>query len=206
MKKTFFLTLLFPLILYSQNRNFKLKTEYGSKNIAVQNLFDYNRAFYYSIKIKGKELKKHNIIILAKNYSDKKLVKTDTVINTAFLENMGLDLLTGNTLNFSVLGQNNLTDSLKINFNFERLTNDKYFKQTVSRNYSMRDGLNSDNKFVKIKSNTKYPILIYTLPYKNPEKPEYLFYCQLTGEDIKPEDWGVHYNIEHYIVFEMEIL
>ena len=91
----------------------------------------------------------------------------------------------------------------QIYFKFKGLfSTTRKYKTTEANNYSTRDLSNGEE--TKIQIGKTFPLIAYSLPYKDPKYPGYLFYCELTKEGFPPEKWGEKFNLEHYIVFEMK--
>ena len=60
--------------------------------------------------------------------------------------------------------------------------------------------------FKNIPINKTMPFFVYSLPYEDPKRPGYMFYCELTAKGIPPEKWWNKYKVPHFIVVEMKIV
>ena len=199
MKALFLLSLLSFTVCFSQNQDsLKLKIDYGVASEEFQDYLLMKNIDFYKVNISNKNLKGKIFTLVSKEYWNKELTKTDTIIN---LKNSPRKI-EADTLSFNIITEKVSKDSLQLFVKFKGLfsTNRKY-KTTETNSYSTRDLSNGiETNFQLGKS---FPLLVYTLPYKDPKYPDYLFYCELTKEGIPPEEWGDKFNLEHYIIFEM---
>ena len=201
MKKiAFVFGIILSMTTYGQeNDTAKLVVKYGVNDIQLQNLLNFKNIDYFTIKISGAKIMGKKFAVLSKEYWNGKVSRTDTVTD---LSNTPIPGLSRDSLVITVLVEKSDPDSMRISFNYDqRFGITKKYKTTVSDKYSMRSLSNGAEHKVKIGEN--FPLLVYTLPYENPNYPGALFYCQLTNEGIPPKDWGEKYKLKHYIVFEM---
>ncbi len=209
MRKFYFLVMVFITVtsqLFAQQLDStRLKLDYGSGS---KDLLDYFRAVdvdYFKITSNDTTLRDYYFQIVIKEYWGSKNTKTDTL-----LKGNGLRDLVGfekgdSTLMMSVLSRSSKPKKLKINYNLGRIGNAREYKQVNSKNYSMRDAINSHGKYVSVPLEKPFPLLVYSLPYEDPKQPGYLFYCALTADGTPPEKWGEVFGVKHYIIFEMII-
>ena len=76
----------------------------------------------------------------------------------------------------------------------------------MRNDYSLRDGLVTNESFKNIATNTTMPLFVYSLPYEDPKQPGYKYYCALTADGVPPDKWWDKYKVEHYIIVEMKIV
>ena len=205
MKIIFYLSFLFVTVsAYSQTSDSaSLLVKYGAKSAELQDLLVFKKIDYFSILVNSPELKGKKFALISKEYWDGKITRTDTIEDFGNSPGPGLP---SDSLAITVLSEKMTKDSLRISFTFKsqfKFGLTKKFQTTLSDYYSTRDLSNGESTNIAI-GNT-FPLLVYTLPYKNPKTPGWLYYYQLTKEGLPPKDWGKKYNIEHYIVFEMII-
>lgn len=203
MRKLFiFIFFIFSIICKSQeSAGIKLIINQGVESSELQDLLKFKEIDYFTIIVTGEELKGKKFAIVSKEYWDKDLKNTDTI---ADLSKTPIPGLNNDTLITKILAEKSDNDSLRISFNFKRLFGvTKKYKTTTLNTYSTRNLSNGKN--VNINLGESFPLLVYTLPYENPEYPGWLFYCELTRDGVATEDWGEKYNLKHYVVFEMII-
>ncbi|WP_299229710.1 hypothetical protein [uncultured Psychroserpens sp.] len=198
--------LIFIIIILSTYLSFgqksdslSLKIDYGVKSEEFQDYLLMKHIDFYKVKVSDKNLKDKSFTIISKEYWNKNLTKTDTIIN---LSNSARKI-TNDSLKFNIITEKTDKDSLQIYFSFKGLfSTTRKFKTTEANNYSARDLSNGIE--TKFEYGNSFPLIVYSLPYKNPKYPGYLFYCELSREGIPPEQWGEKFNLEHYIIFEMK--
>ena len=174
-----------------------LKIDYGVKSEEFQDYLLMKYIDFYKVKVSDTSLKDKSFIIISKEYWNKKLTKTDTVVTLSDRK------IASDSLKFNIITERIDKDSLQIYFSFNGLfSTTKKFKTTEANNYSARDL--SDGLVTKFEYGKSFPLIVYSLPYKDPKYPGYLFYCELSREGIPPEQWGEKFNLEHYIIFEMK--
>lgn len=196
--------LAFGLFLVSQNLlcqdNYNLIVKSGTELRDVLDILFFEEMNYKKIIITGDDLKEKYYIITATEYWDKKILNSDTIINT---KQFGLKN-NSKELEFRVVSKKTSEDSVKFTLFQPRLTTVKKFKTKNENNYSLRDP--SNGKKVEFGLKEKVATLSYSLPYKDPSKPDQLFYCILSSDGTPPKEWGKKYGVPHYIIFEFEII
>lgn len=92
-------------------------------------------------------------------------------VHTVFTwkENKTFVVEKGKEINFSLLTDDFVKDSLRINFNFPNYGSSRENSKMKSNMYSLRDGISSHEKDVKISSKGSVPLLVYSLPYEDPK-------------------------------------
>lgn len=201
MKKLFILIgILFSITCVGQKSDsLALKIDYGVKSEEFQDYLLMKRIDFYKVDVSGKNLKEKTLTIVSKEYWNKKKIKVDTIVNIS----QSSRRLENDSLKFNIITEKVNKDSLQIYFKFKGLfSTTRKYKTTKSSNYSARDLSNGIE--TKFHYGESFPLIVYSLPYKDPKYPDYLFYCELSREGISPEEWGEKFNLEHYIVFEMK--
>lgn len=209
MKLNFFLTILSGIVFITSNAqqadSIKIKADYGSKIEELRLLMDLDRIDYYKLHFDNTTAKNLYVLFTTKEYWNGKVTKVDTLLPEEYAkESMHIK---SNDTSFTLsLMTKPVQDSIIFKYATPRSSMERKYKIGKSNNYSLRDGLISNEKFKKVALNTTTPVFVYSLPYKDPKKPNYLFYCALTADGVPPEQWWQKYNISHYIVVEMKIL
>lgn len=199
------LIILFTLInicAYSQTiDSLILNTKYGPTDPDLMFYFRTNNIDLYKINISNKVDNTSKFTLVSTEVSNGEISKRDTIFS--WVDNKSFILGKNMDLSFNVLTQDVKTDSVRFSFDFKNYSTYTYFSKINTNTYSLRDGLLSSGENVKIGRKGVFPILVYSLPYEDPKKPGYLFYCKLTGENINPKDWYANYGIKHYIIFDL---
>lgn len=198
------------LSFYSANGqnldSIKAKAEYGFKNDGLKMLMHIDHIDYYKVSFLKKELKGNPyLIFITKEYLKGVLLKKDTLISAKmgkeYLNFKNIDSTT--TLSLITKPQG---DSVTFHYNLLGLEFSKKHKRMIRDDYSLRDGLVTNETFKSISTSSMLPLFVYSLPYEDPKKPGYKFYCALTANGISPDEWWDKYKVEHYIIVEMKIV
>lgn len=180
----------------------QVKLKYGADDPDLKFYMMANKIDLYKIKIANSTSRPVKFTIVSKEIWDGNITKVDTLMSAKYFNKLSLN--TGDSLNLSVLTSHITSDSIRFNFDFNRAGSTYVkFSKSKSESYSLRDGVLSNGRQIKLSSNGVYPLLVYSLPYEDPKYPGYLFYCKLTGENISPLDWYEKYGIKHYIIFDL---
>lgn len=194
--------------IYAQHvDSIKAKAEYGFKNEDVKILAQLDRIDYYKVNFQKKTFKGNSYLVLStKEYLKGKVVRSEQLIPEDFakqyikfknLDSTSTITLTTRPKGDSVLFQYKILDMPPFSKTYKRLNNDQY---------SLRDGLVTNEEFKSIPLNTTLPLFAYSLPYEDPKQPGYLYYCAITSNGVPPEKWWDAYKIPHYIIVEMKIV
>jgi len=204
MKKGFALTLgllFFNILLaYSQELD-SLTLEVNT--VESRELLDFYRfeeINYFKTRLYGEGIGNQYFVLTSSEYWSGEPVKVDTIANTKlFGMKNGSD-----TIAIRVMSKKINPDTVKFQFHLPRFSTTKKFPTTTNETYSLRDiTSNQQQKFATTQS---IDILVYSLPYEDPERPGYLFYCELSRNGIPPEKWGEKFGVEHYIVFKLQLI
>lgn len=181
------------------------KSNYGSKISDVQLLMEIDHIDYYKTHFKQAKFENNYLFLTIKEYWNGKVTKSDTLLPIEYAKE-SFKLNGKDTSSIFSLITKPLNDSVLFTFRFSGVTLSRKYKRIKSDDYSLRDGLVTNEEFKKIPVNKTIPFFVYSLPYEDPKQPGYLFYCALTTNGIPPKKWWDKYKVQHYIVVEMKIL
>lgn len=181
------------------------KANYGSTISDVQILMELDKIDYYKLQLTKLPFDKGYFFIITKEYWNGKVSKIDTLLPIDDAKKYFI-LNKTDTSNTLTLMTKPINDSVLFNYRFSGLSITKKYKRTNSDEYSLRDGLSTNEEFKKIPINQTIPLFVYSLPYEDPKQPGYKFYCVLTANGVSPEKWWDNYKVKHYIVVEMKIV
>jgi hypothetical protein len=204
------LTLLLIIIAYHIGKaqttdSIEAKANYGSKINDVQLLMDLEHIDVYRVHFKNPNIKKSYLFLTTQEYWNGKVTKADTLLPIEYArENFKFN--SEDTVSILSLITKPLKDSVIFNFNFLGVRLNRQYSRIISNDYSLRDGLVTNETFKKIPINKTIPLFVYSLPYEDPKQPGYQFYCALTANGVPPEQWWKKYKIKHFIVVEMKIV
>ncbi|MFM9948435.1 MAG: hypothetical protein ACKV1O_10895 [Saprospiraceae bacterium] len=187
----------FTTLLFSQDSiAVSIKNPVDSKELLQ--LMQFEKIGYFNVLVEGTSLKSKRFRLISTEYWDKKLEKKDTLFESRLFGMAVKDSI----FELRLMTKKTSSDSVKFQFFLANLSIDEVFRTTHSHEYSLRNISNS--RTVKHPIGQKITLFVYSLPYKDPDKPGYSFYCELSREGIPPEQWGEKFGVEHYIVFEIE--
>lgn len=171
--------------------------------VESRELLDYYRfegIDYYKMQVSGESIGDQYFILSSMEYWNGKLSKVDTIANTKMYRmKNGTD-----TLGIRVLSKKTDSDTIKFQFYLPRFSTTRKFPTIHKNTYSLRD-ITSNGKEIFVATDP-IKVLVYSLPYEDPERPGYLFYCELSREGTPPEKWGEKFGVEHYIVFKLQLI
>ena len=204
MKKFSASTLLIVLIsccTYAQQLDSaSVLVKWGAESKELIDYYRFEGIQYFNISINGENLKNRSYAIIAKEYWNKKLTKSDTLVNT---KRMGFKI-NADSLEFRLIAKKTSSDTVNTMFFLPNFGTTRKFRTTNSNFYALLDP--SNGKSVKYNIHKPIALFSYTLPYEDPKLPGVLQYCELSRKGLPVEQWGEKFNIEHYIVFEMMFL
>ncbi len=152
------------------------------------------------MQVSGQSIEDQYFILSSMEYWDGELTKIDTIANTKMYRmKNGSD-----TLEIRVMSKKIDSDTIKFQFHLPRFSTNKEFTTTTKNTYSLRDI--TSNRQGTFGANNPINLLVYSLPYEDPERPGYLFYCKLSREGVPPEKWGKKFGVEHYIIFKLHLI
>lgn len=171
--------------------------------VESKELLDYYRfeeIDYFKTKLIGKNISSQYFILTSNEYWSGELTKTDTIANTRRYQLKN----SSDTLEIRVMSKKINRDTIKFQFHLPMYSTSRKFKTTTKNTYSLRAiTTQGEENFV---ASQPIDVLVLSLPYKDPEQPGYLFYCELSREGTPPEKWGEKFGVEHYIVFKLQLI
>ena len=199
-------TALFFIISKAQTiDSIEAKANYGSTISDVQLLMELDKIDFYKVSFKNFHFDNGYFLITSKEYLNGKVTKSDTLLSAGYAKKY-FTLNKTDTSTTLILITKPLNDSILFNYRISGLSLTRKYKRINSEDYSLRDGLITNEEFKKIPVNRTIPLFVYSLPYEDPKQPGYKFYCALTANGIPPEKWWEKYGVKHYIVVELKIL
>lgn len=201
MKKLLFLAV--ALICYSwttaQQNEIKLTSQYGAKNKEVFELMRFEGIESNLLTFSGKELKGKNYTLLLREFTNGVLTETDTLIDSKSSEYIPVIKTDSLKLNFFFKTENNNT--VKMHIKAPRFTiTKKYDIKKSEDEYALHDFLGSKAS-LSIKKGKPTYVLGYFLPYLH--KDGFKSYCDVSGSEYKPEEWGEKLNIPNYFLIQV---
>lgn len=182
----------------------ELRINYGSEIYEVQELFRLEQIDYFKIFLNDKNLIDKYIILKTKEYWRGKLTKENFLVPTEYVKEF-MKIPNFDTSFMFTLITKPYVDSITFSYNFQGNLTRKY-KRNNSSEYSLREAINSNGEYVSVPVDKYFPLFVYSMPYVDPEQPNYRFYCKLTANGVQPEDWWKVYKVEHYIIVEIKIV
>ncbi len=183
-----------------QKSDLKMKSDYGSDNKEMLDLFRFENIDYYKIKFTGKELKTKTYTITVKEIWGGKVKSEKIVFDSKEMAGMELDKVNDTTLNLNVMSKLTSKNKLKVSFMFPRFSTTKEYDALETNEYSLRNL--ADESKLEIAYGNQFYFLAYILPYKRADGSK--SWCEVgsNGKDI--ENWGKKFGIKHYLLFEMK--
>lgn len=177
------------------SKNIVMKSASMSENKEMLHMMRFQGIEYYKVQFKGATLNNKRYNLVAKEFKNGKLTKTDTILNTDVFNYIGKTQ--GDTLNVTVMASKSDKTHLKLKFMFDRFELNREYKSLKTDDYSLRDF----GTHLPITPNKPFYAFAYILPYEDKEGAKYWCAVESSGKDI--ETWGKEFGIKHYILFEM---
>ncbi|MCU0449078.1 MAG: hypothetical protein MUC97_04420 [Bernardetiaceae bacterium] len=180
----------------------KIQLNWGVNDPALQDFYRATNVYYFRLTATDSALREQPFRLVVKEYKHRQLQSTDTL----FAE-VPADYLSSATgqVEIRLLCRYRNLDTVEFHFFYPRMSTRKMFRTLARDTYSLRDAINSDGQPVSFPVGQARPLWVYSLPYEDPKRPGYLFYCELTARGVPPERWGEHYGVPHYIIVELLI-
>lgn len=201
MKKLFLVAL---LVFYSQvngqQNEIRLETKYGSENKEIQNLLRFQGIETTNFKFTGEPLKGKDYMVLLKEYTNGKLARIDTIVNSK--KYSYIKAIDSTEFQFGFCVQTQLNNTVKMEFKFNRFSIPRIISVKKEKDkYALHDFLGA-KKSIPIKLNTAIYIMGYFLPYTDKDTG-WKKYCEVSGSKHSPEDWGKVFSIPNYFLVEI---
>ena len=163
-------------------------------------LYAFENIAYFKLSFSGLDIHKQYFVVTSEEFRSGKPPKRDTIMNSKFLrEKSGSD-----TFQIRVMSKGINKDTVKFQFGFPRFAIIKTFTKMRKENYALIYATANRQQFFE--RGKPVNLLVYSLPYEDPKRPGYLFYCELSREGIPPEQWGEKFKVPHYIVFKIHFI
>ncbi len=166
----------------------------------LRDFYRFEGIDYFKMTIVGENVKGRHFILSSNEFWDGKSVRLDTIANTEILKRRNRT----DTLHLRVMSRKTGEDTTKFQFHLPGFSVQRKFRTIPRDIYSLRDITSTGEKVIP--AATPITLLVYSLPYEDPEHPGSLFYCELSREGIPPERWGEEFGVQHYIIFKIEFI
>ncbi|MEM6736227.1 MAG: hypothetical protein AAF620_09180 [Bacteroidota bacterium] len=197
---TFGLLLFFCLTSFGQTTDSITLKVKAVKSDELLDLYRFEGINYFTMQLSGLGIEHQFFILTSTEYWNGTVTNVDTIANTK-----NYQLKNGSdTLEIRAMSKKINPDTVKFQFHLPRFSTSKTFPTTTKDTYSLRDiTSNSEEIFDASKP---INLLVYSLPYEDPEQPGYLFYCELSREGIAPEKWSEKFGVRHYVIFKFQLV
>lgn len=186
--------------LNAQKNDIKLQTKYGSDNKELHSLLRFQEVETIKLTFTGDDLKGKNYRLLVKEFTNGSLAKTDTIMDTAKFDY--IEAINDTIFEFKYYVKTQVNNTIKMNFMFDRFSTPRLYDIKVAEDkYALHDFLKTSDP-MPVELNTKTLIMGYFLPYVDKESG-WKKYCDVSGSEHKPEDWGTAFNIPNYYLIEI---
>ena len=184
----------------AQQKEIRLETEYGTTSKELQEIIRFEGIEIIDLKFSGEGLIGKDYTILIKEFSNGSLAKLDTLVSSktsSFLKSIDTTVF-----KFKYFVKTRLNNTIKMTSIFSRFSNTKLYDiKKTDDTYALHDFL-GNNKSIVIEIGKPTYILGYFLPYLDKETG-WKMYCQVSGSEHNPEDWGIVFNIPNYFLIEV---
>jgi hypothetical protein len=186
--------------LTAQQTKIQLETKYGSENKEMHELLRFEGIEIIDLNFSGEELKDKEYTILVKEYTNGSLSNADTLISSkkdSYLQPIDKDIF-----KFKFFVKTQLDNTIKMTSIFDGFsTNKKYEIKATEDKYALHDFLNGLEP-LNIEVGKPTYIMGYFLPYLDKETG-WKKYCEVSGSNYNPHDWGTMFDIPNYFLIEI---
>lgn len=194
------LPFLFHILAIAQQNEIRLSTNYGSKNKEIHDILRFQEIETTKLTFSGKQLKGKDYIFLVKEFTNGRLAKTDTLLNSKSSKYIKKVEKEKFSLKYFVKTENKT--SVKMSFIFPRFSiTRKYDIKKPKDEYALHDFLGNKKGLIIPKGKPSY-VLGYFLPYLH-KKSGFKSYCDVSSSKFKPEDWGKKLGIPNYFLIQI---
>lgn len=172
----------------------------GVDNPELLDYYRFEEIDYFKMKIYGEDIEDKYFVLSSSQYWNGELIQVDTIANTKFFQLKNAS----DTIGIRVMTKKMGDDSVKFQFHLPRFSTDRKFPTTEKDTYSLRDI--TSRGLETFPAADPINLLVYSMPYEDPDQPGYLFYCELSREGTPPEQWGKKFGVEHYIIFKLHLI
>lgn len=202
-----------PTIYPLEPESVIVKYEYGPENQALMDLFRFQEIDYYKFSFLENSFKDKFFEISYAEYNNGKSSGEKIFTEREAMKSLMKISQNHSSFEIRVISQKITEHTAKFLFIFNNRLGKEISFEILHQDppYSLRTPIvhqhgRDDGSAVpgdRISVEKKIPILVYSLPYEDPQGN--YKYCQLTAENIPPEKWAEHYGVKHYIIFYLEI-
>jgi len=198
--------LLFTVYLLStynilgQYSEIQLETQFGAKNQEVFEMMRFNGIQSNLLTFTGEKLKGKNYLLIIKEYSNGKLSRQDTIIDTK--ASQYISEVTKDTLRFKFFFQTISQNVVKMHIQAPRFTiNKEYDVKKSTDDYALHD-FNGGKKYIPIALGKSNYVLGYFLPYLR-KGTSCKSYCDVSASPHKHEEWGDKLGLPNYFLIQV---
>ncbi|WP_298904725.1 hypothetical protein [uncultured Psychroserpens sp.] len=186
--------------LNAQKSDIKLQTKYGSDQKEIHDLLRFQNVETIKLRFTGNDLKGKNYKLFVKEYTNGKLAKTDTIIDSGRYDY--IPAINDSIFEFKYYVKTQIDNTIKMNFMFDRFSTPRLYDIKAPKDkYALHDFLKTSDP-MPVNLDTGTLIMGYFLPYIDKETG-WKKYCDVSGSKHKPEDWGTAFNIPNYYLIEI---
>ncbi|WP_431135013.1 hypothetical protein [Psychroserpens mesophilus] len=187
-------------MLNAQNSDIKLYTKYGSDHKELHDLMRFQDVETIKLTFTGNDLKGKHYRLLVKEYTNGSLAKIDTIIDSG--QHDYVSVINDTIFEFKYHVKTQINNTIKMNFKFDRFSSPRLYNIRASEDkYALHDFLKSSDP-MPVELNAKTLIMGYFLPYID-KVSGWKKYCDVSGSEYKPEEWGTVFDIPNYYLIEI---
>lgn len=187
--------------LIAQKSDIKLQTKFGSDNKELHDLLRFQEVETIQLSFTGEDLREKNYRLLVKEYTNGSLAKTDTIMDTAKVEY--IQPINDSSFEFKYYVKTQVNNKIKMNFMFNGFSTPRLYDIKPSEDaYALHDFLKTADP-MPIDLDRATLIMGYFLPYIDKDSG-WKKYCDVSGSEHNPEDWGKVFKIPNYYLIEIE--
>lgn len=202
MKKVMLITitiLLLTLGAFAQS-DIKMRVNHKFDSPDIVSILKFQNIGLEKLMFSGEVLKDKYFLISVKEYTNGKLTKEETALDSKDLGDLGK--VKGNTLDFRVLSERTSDGMAKFDFQFDRFSTEKQYKVGEKFNgFVLKDFIGA-NPEIAIPVNKSTYILIYMMPYIRKDGSG--AYCAVAQSGDNPEEFGTKYAIPTYFLISIK--
>lgn len=177
----------------------KMRTEYGSKNVDLMSVLQFEKIGLDKMIFSGNDLKDKDFQISVKQFVSGKLTKTEVVFDSKEDDYFKIK---SNEFIFRVLAKATSENSVRFDFQFNGFYKQKEYKIAAGqKGFALKDFLGNKPE-LSIPLNSNAYILAYMMPYV--KKDGSSTYCEVAQSDVNPENFGTKYAIPTYFLIDIK--
>lgn len=170
------------------------QTEDMQDLLALENI-NYKKYFLEGIPVKDKY-----VILTRQTFWQGEANAPDTIMDTRIF---GLKT-EGTEFPVRVMAKRSDPDTMRIQFRFPWFITHTDQEVLSRDDYTLADMIQDQE--LKLPGDPGSIILmVLSLPYEDPDRPGYKFYCELSKDGVPPEQWFETFGVPHYVIFRMAL-